>query len=132
MAPTIVKSKSPEKETGEALLSRPSGESKAEEAGSGVGVGVGRFSGVLLAGDAFIALFVVAPLVIAFWRGAWQLVAFWPRYFPDQVLVIGGAITHFVFAVGRDIICEDWDHRNYAYPKRFFFKVSRQSPCACA
>lgn len=59
---------------------------------------------ILLTSDALIAVFIVTPLVVAFWRGTWSLMDKNPKIFPViNSFFLGGAL-HLSFAIVKDIL----------------------------
>lgn len=52
-------------------------------------------------GDSIFSLFIIAPLVIAHWRGTWDGMDQYERIFPPVNCMIFGAILHSTFALLR-------------------------------
>jgi Fuseless len=52
--------------------------------------------------DSFFSLFVISPLVISHWRGTWEFMNLFPRYFPGVNCMIFGAIIHCCLAILRE------------------------------
>lgn len=52
--------------------------------------------------DILISLFVVTPLVVACWRGTWQLMDIYADYFPPWESFLIGTTIHIVIAMSQD------------------------------
>lgn len=57
---------------------------------------------LLNAGDSFLSLFIVSPLVISFWRGTWGYMDLFPKIYPGMNCMIFGAIIHCCLAILRE------------------------------
>lgn len=68
--------------------------------------------------DSLISLFIIAPLVIAYWRGTWGAMDKYPHVYPAMNCFIFGAIIHCCFCVLRELF-----HEKYNF-LRSFTKVS--------
>ncbi|XP_060528730.1 uncharacterized protein LOC132703474 isoform X2 [Cylas formicarius] len=53
--------------------------------------------------DIFISSFIVSPLVIACWRGTWQLIDLYSYYFPPWESFLVGTTIHLIIALGQHI-----------------------------
>lgn len=54
--------------------------------------------------DVFIALFVVTPLVVSFWRGTWSLMNIYAVQFPEVNSFFAGNFVHFGFLLVQDLL----------------------------
>lgn len=52
--------------------------------------------------DCIVSLFIVSPLVVAFWRGTWEYMAVKVALFPNWSAFLGGSILHVIFTIMRE------------------------------
>ncbi|KAJ1519725.1 hypothetical protein ONE63_004983 [Megalurothrips usitatus] len=78
---------------------------------------------VLRVVDSLLSLHVIAPLVITFWRGLWQLLGMYPAALPPWGLASFGAVLHCALALSRDVFMSVFNCRRYPEPARNFVKV---------
>ncbi|XP_030746648.1 uncharacterized protein LOC115875359 isoform X2 [Sitophilus oryzae] len=52
--------------------------------------------------DIFISLFIVTPLVVACWRGTWQLMDIYAYYFPPWESFVVGTIIHIFIGITQE------------------------------
>lgn len=60
----------------------------------------------LHAGDTFISLFLISPLVILHWRSTWALMDYYGNQFPPWNCMIYGMLLHTTIALLREFLYE--------------------------
>lgn len=72
--------------------------------------------------DSIMSLFVVAPLVVAHWRGTWDGMDQYERIFPSINCMIFGAILHCSFAILREPLHSKFNKLKAQKTKKSFQK----------
>lgn len=62
----------------------------------------------LNAGDSFISLFVISPLVIAHWHGSWAFMDYWNDVFSPWYCFMFGLVLHTIIALLREFLYEQF------------------------
>ncbi|KAL1488455.1 hypothetical protein ABEB36_014926 [Hypothenemus hampei] len=52
--------------------------------------------------DILISVFLVTPLVVACWRGTWQLMDIYGHYFPQWESIIIGTLVHIIVGISQE------------------------------
>lgn len=66
--------------------------------------------------DSIIASLIVGPLIIAFWRGTWELFIIYKNIFPLIPSTLFSMAIHLCLALTREILQEIWEKKQKKYP----------------
>lgn len=68
--------------------------------------------------DTILSLFVVAPLTISSWRGAWGIMDIYGEHFPGVNIFFLGCSVHVAFAISRDILVETINNTEKSWTRK--------------